>query len=114
MVNFHEHKLWQESYVALMDIHEVLDQEIEGQPHDKDVIEGLLAAAQHVAATIADSLTRQDRRVGRDLMLKAVGEVAQTRTHLAVAWGRGSMDDETFRAIDEKYASLSSSLQSFR
>lgn len=114
MVNFHEHKLWQESYVALMDIHEILDQEVEGEPHDKDVIEALLTAAQDVAATIADSLTRQDRRVARDLMMKAVGEVAKTRTHLAVAWGRGSIDDETFRAIDDKYAKLSESLQSFR
>ncbi len=114
MTNFHEHKLWQESYVALMDIHEILDQEDEGQPHDKDVIEGLLSAAQNVAATIADSLTRADRRVGRDLMMMAVGEVAKTRTHLAVAWGRGSMDDETFRGIDDKYTKLSESLQSFR
>ncbi|MBI5620212.1 four helix bundle protein [Candidatus Gottesmanbacteria bacterium] len=113
MVNFHEHKLWQESYVALMDIHEMLDG-IDGEAHDKDVIEGLLASAQNVAATIADSLTRQDRRVGRDLMMQAVGQVAQTRTHLAVAWGRGSMDDETFRGIDDQYAKLSEAIQSYR
>ncbi len=114
MVNFHEHKLWQESYVALMDIHEILDEEIDGQPHDKDVIEGLLASAQNVAATIADSLTRQDRRVGRDLMMQAIGQVAKTRTHLAVAWGRGSMDDETFKKLDDQYAKLSEAIQSYR
>ncbi|MDP1722545.1 MAG: four helix bundle protein [Candidatus Gottesmanbacteria bacterium] len=114
MINFHEHKLWQESYVALMDIHEMLDSSEEGQSHDNDVIEGLLSSAQNVAATIADSLTRADRRVGRDLMMQAVGQVAKTRTHLAVAWGRGSMDDETFRGIDDKYAKLSESLQTFR
>ncbi|MEK7544388.1 MAG: four helix bundle protein [Patescibacteria group bacterium] len=113
MVNFHEHKLWQESYVALMDLHEALDDGEFGS-HDEEIVEELLAASQMVAATIADSLTRQDRRVGRDLMTKAVGEVAMTRTHLAVAWGRGLMDDETFRGLDDQYAKLSESLQNFR
>lgn len=113
MTNFHEHKLWQESYVALMDLHEALD-DGEFESHDEEIVEELLAAAQMVAATIADSLTRQDRRVGRDLMMKAVGEVAITRTHLAVAWGRGLMDDETFRGLDDQYAKLSESLQNFR
>lgn len=113
MTNFHEHKLWQESYVALMDLHEVLDG-VEGENHDEEIVEELLAAAQMVAATIADSLTRQDRRVGRDILMQAVGQVAMTRTHLAVAWGRGLMDDEKFRGFDDKYAKISESLQSFR
>lgn len=104
MTNFHEHKLWQESYVALMDVHEVVESE-----DARD----LITSAEEVAATIADSLTRSDRRVGRDLMTKAVGLVAKTRTHLAVAWGRGHMDDETFKKLDDQYAQLSSSLQSF-
>ena len=103
--NFHEHKLWQASYVALMDIYEALE---DGQAQD------LLESAQEVAASIADSLTRQDRRVARDLLFTAVGQVAKTRTHLAVAWGRGVLDDETFKAIDDKYAALSDSLQKER
>ncbi len=98
MTNFHEHKLWQEAYVLLMDL------------EDPD----LVASAQEVAATIADSLTRQDRRIGRELIQKAIGLIAKTRTQLAVAWGKARMDDETFRDLDEKYAHLSSSLQSFR
>lgn len=96
MTNFHEHKLWQEAYVALMDL------------QDPELID----SGQEVAATIADSLTRQDRRAGRELMQKAVGLVAKTRTKLAVAWGRGILDDETFKKLDGTYASLSSSLQS--
>lgn len=104
-MNFHEHKLWQASYVALMDLHGALDGE---EAND------LLESAQEVAATIADSLTRQDRRVARDLLFAAVGQVAKTRTHLAVSWGRGIVDDATFKAIDDKYASLSDSLQKER
>lgn len=105
MINFHEHKLWQESYVALMDIHEALE---EGGASE------LITSTEEVAATIADSLTRQDRRVGRDLMTKAVGLVAMTRTHLAVAWGRGLVDDATFKKLDDQYAKLSEALQGFR
>lgn len=98
MTNFHEHKLWQEAYVILMDL------------EDPD----LVASAQEIAATIADSLTRADRRIGRELLQKAVGLVAKIRTQLAVAWGKGRMDDEAFKKFDDQYAKLSSSLQSFR
>lgn len=104
-MSFHEQKLWQESYVALMDIHQALE---------AGVADDLVESAQTVAATIADSLTRQDRRIARDILQTAVGQVAKTRTHLAVAWGRGILDDETFKAIDDKYATLSDSLQTFR
>lgn len=103
MVNFHEHALWQAAYVALMDLHDAVGV---GEPSD------LVSSAETVAATIADALTRQDKNVSRNLMESAVGAVAMTRTHLAVAWGRGLVDDPTFKKLDEQYASLSSSLQS--
>ena len=96
MTNFHEHKLWQEAYVILMDLE---------SPE-------LTPSAKDVAATIADSLTRTDRRIARELLQVAVGLVAKTRTELAVAWGKGLLTDELFKKIDDQYASLSSSLQS--
>ena len=113
MENFHEHKLWQDAYVALMDIHRALDT-VEVTQQDKEVVEELLEAAQKVAATIADGLTRQDRRIARDCMYNAVGLVAMTRTHLAVAWGRQLVDDESFKKLDTQYADLSSRLQQYR
>ncbi len=113
MENFHEHKLWQESYVALMDIHGALDS-VEVEDQDKEVVEELLEAAQKVAATIADGLTRQDRRIARECIFNAVGFVAMTRTHLAVAWGRRLVDDQTFKKLDTQYADLSSRLQQYR
>lgn len=95
MMQFHEHKLWQEAYMVLMEL------------EDPE----LVACGEAVAATIADSLTRADRRIGRDLIQKAIGLVAKTRTKLAVAWGKGRMDDDTFKKLDDQYAKLSSSLQ---
>lgn len=96
MVNFHEHKLWQEAYVALMEL------------EDPE----LIATGQEIAAIIADSLTREDRRVGRDLIHNAVALVAKLRTQLAILWGQERLDDETFKKLDGTYAALSSSLQS--
>lgn len=104
MVNFHEHKLWQDAYIVLMDIHEAIE----------DADPDLLTAAQKVAAMIADGLTRLDRRTGRDLVQNAVGLVAVARTQMAVAWGRGLVDDETFKKLDDKYQALSEALQNYR
>jgi four helix bundle protein len=112
MQNFHDHKLWQESYVALMDIHDMAD--VLASDSGGEIIASLTEAAQNVAAKIADGLSRADRRIGRNLIYDSVGLVAITRTQLAVAWGRGLVDDETFRKIDNKYANLSLALQGFK
>ena len=109
---FHEHKLWQDAYVALMDIHEAFDAQKTGD--DGEIVEQVLDSATNLAAKIADGLSRLDRRFGRNILLDAIGMVAIVRTHLAVAWGRGLVDDETFRALDGKYDSLAVALQNVR
>lgn len=113
MVNFHEHTLWQASYVALMDIHDALDDTDVGNQNET-VVGDLIDSAQTLAAVIADSLTRQDRRIARELLTNAVGVVAKTRTHLAVAWGRGIINDEKFQHLDAAYDKLSADLQNFK
>lgn len=110
MINFHEEKIWQDAYVALMDLHEALGD----STSDDRVVNKLLDSAEVVASTIADALTRADRRVSHDLIYDAIGEVAITRTQLAIAWGQELLDDNTFKGLDEKYANLSSSLQSYK
>jgi four helix bundle protein len=112
MQNFHDHKLWQDAFVVLMDIHEVIDSL--DSSGDSETIKALVEAAQNVAAKIADSISRNDHRISRDLMYDAVGLVAVVRTQLAVAWGRGIVDDDTFRAIDDKYAILTNALQAYK
>ncbi len=110
MQNFHENKLWQSAYVALMDVHDILDTARDGE-HGA-IVADVLEAAASVVSKIADSLSRSDRRVSRELLFEAVGLVSVTRTHLAVAWGRGLLSDETFKPLDATYADLSQSLQS--
>lgn len=109
---FHEHKLWQDAYVALMDIHEAFDQHKESD--EEEIVEQVLGSATNLAAKIADGLSRLDRRFGRQILMDAIGMVAIVRTHLAVAWGRGLVDDDTFRTLDGKYDSLAISLQNIR
>ena len=106
-MNFHENKLWQEAYVALMDLYDAF----EGMAQGREVVDQVLASGVGVVAKIADGLTRTDQRVTSTLLSDAAGLVATTRSHLAVAWGKKLLDDETFRQLDDKYAALAISLQ---
>jgi four helix bundle protein len=111
-MNFHDNKLWQQSYVALMDIYETLDElDADVKDDEEETVESLVLSAQDVAAKIADGVSRKDKRVGKELLYDAIGLVAVVRTQLAIAWGRGLLDDDTFRGIDEKYQELSLKLQ---
>lgn len=105
MSQFHEHKLWQEAYIALVELHDAFDATEAPQ---------LLASASKVTAMIADALSRNDQRRAREIIADTVGGVAVTRSHLAVVWGRKLVDNETFQALDTKYANLSQSLQQYR
>ncbi len=109
---FHEQKLWQDAYVALMDIHEAFDVQKDGE--HEDIAEQVLDSATDLAAKIADGLSRLDRRFGRQILMDAIGLVAVVRTHLAVAWGRGLVDDDLFRTLDGKYDTLAIALQNIR
>jgi hypothetical protein len=114
-MNFHDNALWQTAFVTLMDIHEALDGvKQDFSDTEGDIIEDLLASARDVAAKIADGLSRQDKRLGRELIFDAIGLVAIARTELAIAWGRGILTDETLKKIDDQYAKLSGSLQNFK
>ncbi|MCX8008574.1 MAG: four helix bundle protein [Patescibacteria group bacterium] len=111
-MNFHDNTLWQKAYVALMDIYDTLDQvDDDVRESEEETVESLLVSAQNVAAKIADGLSRRDKRLARELLFDAIGLVAIVRTHLAIAWGRGLLDDEMFRSIDGKYQELSADLQ---
>lgn len=109
MNNFHENKLWQDAYVILMEIHDLFDGLRQGE--NEEIVEDVLESTTAVTSKIADGLSRQDQRFGRQILLDAVGMVAVARTHLAVAWGRGLVDDDTFKATDDKFALLSETLQ---
>lgn len=113
MVNFHEDKLWQSAYMSLIDIHEALESK-SAEGHSAQIGKDLLESGHRLAAMIADSLTRTDRRIARDIMTGSVGIIAEVRTHLAVAWGMQLFDDGIFKDLDTRYAHLSEDLQRIR
>lgn len=106
-MNFHEDKLWQAAYVALMDLYDAF----EGVTEGREVIDQVLASAVGVVAKIADGLSRRDRRQSAEILSDAAGLVATTRSHLAVAWGKKILDDDSFQTLDKKYAELTLLLQ---
>lgn len=116
MTPFHENKLWQDAYVALMDVHEAFDPPAGGERSgdNEEITEHVLASATALAAKIADGLSRVDHRFGRQILMDAIGMVAVVRTHLAVAWGQGVIGDELFRSLDGKYDTLAIALQNYR
>ncbi len=117
MNNFHDQKLWQDAFVVLMDVHTTFENGEDAsnpQAGGEDVIEDCIESATLVAAKIADGLSRQDKRFGRQVLLDAIGLVAVVQTHLAVAWGRGMVSDEVFKATDDKYQALTDALQHIR
>lgn len=105
-MNFHEHKLWQAAYVALMELYDAF----EGSP-GREVVDQVLASGVGVVAKIADGLSRKDKSQMGEMLSDAAGLVATTRSHLAVAWGKKLLDDEIFRSLDAKYAELVDQLQ---
>jgi len=105
MNHFHEDKLWQEAYIALMELHDAFSTQDAPQ---------LFTSAGKITAMIADALTRRDRRRGREIIAEAVSEAAKTRSHLAVVWGRKLIGDGEFQSLDDRYAKLSESLQEYR
>ena len=89
-------------------------EELEGLQGEAEVVAEVKKSATGLTAKIADGLSRLDHRFGRQVIFEAIGLVAVVRTHLAVAWGRGLLDDATFKGLDDKYANLSQGLQNYK
>lgn len=95
-----------------MDIYQTLDEvDVDIKDEEHETVESMVLSAQNVASKIADGLSRVDKRIARELLTDAIGLVAIVRTQLAIAWGRGILTDDTFRAIDGKYQELTTELQ---
>jgi hypothetical protein len=102
MSTFHDDKLWQEAYTAVLDLCEVAD--------DTEVIEMAQKHGLKILAIIADGVSRRDRRE-RDMKLRdAMGKVAALRSLLSVAWAQEAVSDEIFQKIDAAYESLGNKL----
>ncbi|MBI2405367.1 four helix bundle protein [Candidatus Gottesmanbacteria bacterium] len=105
MSSFHDNKLWQEAYVAALDATEVVD------ASGGELGAQIKHLSLHILTTLADSLTRRDRREAEGKMRDAGGLVAAVRSLLSVAWAQNQLTDEQFGKLDSSYENLSKSLR---
>lgn len=102
MTTFHDDKLWQDAYTAVLDLCEITD--------DSEVIEQAQKHGLKILSTIADGVSRRDRR-DRDIKLRdAMGLIAGLRSLLSVAWAQQAVDDETFQKLETAYEALGNKL----
>ncbi len=106
MSTFHDHKLWQDAYVSALDVVEVFDATGGGELGAQIKRQSL-----HILTTIADSLTRRDRREAEAKMRDAAGLVSAIRSLLSVAWAQNQLSDEQFGKLDGAYENLAKSIK---
>ncbi len=102
MTTFHDDKLWQEAYTAVLDLCEVAE--------GNDVLGQAKLVGLAALTTLADAASRRDRRE-RDMKLRDVaGQIAGIRSLLSVAWAQEAVPDDVFQKLDTAYESLSNKL----
>lgn len=105
MSTFHDDKLWQEAYVALLDVLESTD------GIDSDVARKVRKHAMKVLTEVGQGVANRDRKL-RDLKLRnvGVGEIVALRSLLSVLWGTESLTDDQFGKLDGAYEALANKL----
>ena len=102
MSTFHDDKLWQEAYTAVLDLCEAAT--------DNDVLHQAKKLGLKALSTVADGVSRRDRRE-RDMKLRdAMGMVAGLRSLLSVAWAQEALTDDVFQKLDAAYEALGNKL----
>ncbi len=105
MATFHDNKMWQEAYVAALDTTEAMDS-VGGE-----IASQVKRVSLGVLTSVADSLTRKDRREAEGKLRDAAGLVAAVRSLLSVAWAQNQISDEQFGKLDGAYEELSKSIK---
>jgi hypothetical protein len=97
-MSFHDDKLWQEAYTAVLDLCELTD--------DNQILKRAKKLGLKALSTIADGVSRRDRRERDNKLRDAMGLVAGLRSMLSVAWAQEALDDDTFAKLDGAYEAL--------
>lgn len=101
-MTFHDDKLWQEAYTAVLDLCEAAT--------GNDVLLQAKTLGLRALSTVADGVSRRDRRERDGKLRDAMGMVAGLRSLLSVAWAQEALTDETFQKLDSAYENLGNKL----
>ena len=102
MSTFHDDTLWQEAYTAVLDLCEAAT--------DNDVLRQAKTLGLRALSTVADGVSRRDRRERDSKLRDAMGMVAGLRSLLSVAWAQEALSDEIFQKLDSAYENLGNKL----
>ena len=104
-MSFHDDKLWQEAYVALLDVLEATD------GMDGDLVKQVRKHAMMVLTETAQAVASRDRKL-HELKLRNVGTgmIVSLRSLLSVLWGQEALTDDQFGKLDSEYETLANKL----
>ena len=104
-MTFHDDKLWQEAFTALLDLLELTDRQ-DNQLAGKVGKHGMM-----VLTEVAQAVANRDRKF-REIKLRTVGtgNIVALRSLLSVMWAREMLTDDEFARVDGAYESLASKL----
>ncbi len=100
MATFHDNKLWQDAYVAVLDVLEAVN------GSESELTGRIKKYSFKVLVLIADSFSRRDRRERDNKLRDAIGTVYGLRSLLSVAWAQEVLDDEQFGKLDNTYDAI--------
>lgn len=105
MSTFHDDKLWQEAYVALLDVLETTD------GMDTDIVAQVRKHAMMTLTEVGQGVANRDRKL-RDIKLRGVGTgiIVALRSLLSVLWGTEVLTDDQFGKLDGAYEALANKL----
>lgn len=104
-MSFHDDKLWQQVYVAVLDLLEAFD-----ALEEDLIVKEAVKTALKTLTLASDGIARRDRRE-RDMKLKdAYYKITKLRSLLSVLWARETLSDEVFGKLDGIFESVSGKL----
>lgn len=110
-MSFHDDALWQQAYMAALDVLEATPSVTSGQAElDDDLVGQIRKHAMMVVTEVAQAVAHRDRKF-RDIKLRGVTNiVVALRSLLSLLWAREALDDDTFGKLDASYEALSNKL----
>lgn len=109
--DFHELDIWRNGYDLLMLIYAITDE----FPSDErfSLISQIRRSANSTIANIAESHGRYAFKDKIRVLYIARGEIVETRSHIAVAFGRKFIDGKTFQMLNSRYVQLTIDLNKY-
>lgn len=109
--DFYELDVWKEGYNLIMKVYSIT----ELFPHTEQyaITSQIRRSGNSVIANIAEAYGRYSYQDKVRVLYIARGEIAETRSHLAVALGRKYISKETFTKMNIQYTTLAKKLNSY-